>query len=651
VAWGELSSRYDALLAANLCPDHPDDRWVMLTRCRIWLVYQGYSQQLGRDCLQQFHTDAAGRGCWRFLVPCGQGQHVAVTITVSLATAGNQIALRIQRKASEAKPENLPDQEAVQIILRPDIENRSFHATTKAFTGPETEFPAAVTPLADGFLFRPQSTRVLKMNSSPGEYVPEAEWHYMVHRSSEAERGQDPDSDLFSPGYFRVFLEGDKSALITAVNAAGEGELSRMQTPAETESENDIPEGKPLQTLTRAMDAYVVNRGRLKSVIAGYPWFLDWGRDALIFTRGLIAAGRLETARAVLKQFGQFESGGTLPNMIAGDRAANRDTSDAPLWFFTACNDLLTADRQDAFLEERCGDRTLRDILKSIGRAIIGGAPNGVCMDPESALIFSPGHFTWMDTNHPAGTPREGYPVEIQALWIAALDLMARIDGDSPEHDWTALKSIAREALIRSFWIEEEGYFSDCLHTDGYAPASQAMPDDALRPNQLLTITLDAIDSPHLARQILAACEELLVPGAIRSLADRAVKYPLPIYHHGDLLNNPGQPYYGIYSGDEDTRRKPAYHNGTAWTWPFPSYCEAWSQVYGTPGKRTALAWLTGSIRLLDRGCVGQIPEILDGNIPHRQRGCDAQAWGVSEWVRVWKKLVEPVSPVRPQAC
>jgi predicted glycogen debranching enzyme len=468
----------------------------------------------------------------------------------------------------------------------------------------------------------------------------------MVHRGNEAERAQDPDSDLFSPGYFKASLEGGRSILITAVTAADENGLDRTQMPPENERETDPPEGEPLRTLTGAMDAYVVNRGRLKSVIAGYPWFLDWGRDALIFTRGLIAAGRLETARAIIKQFGQFESSGTLPNMIAGKQPANRDTSDAPLWFFTACTDLLAAERQDALLEDRCGDRTLRDILTSIGRAMVSGTPNGIRMDPESALIFSPGHFTWMDTDHPAGTPREGYPIEIQALWIAALDLLDRIDGASPEHDWVALKSTARENLLRLFWIEEEEYLSDCLHADGYAPASQAAPDDALRPNQLLAITLGAIEDLPLTRKILAACEELLVPGAIRSLADRAVTYQLPIYHQDELLNDPGQPYHGIYAGDEDTRRKPAYHNGTAWTWPFPLYCEAWRRAYGTPGRQTALAWLTSSIRLMDSGCVGQIPEILDGNIPHRQRGCDAQAWGVSEWVRVWKMLVEPVDPL-----
>jgi hypothetical protein len=165
------------------------------------------------------------------------------------------------------------------------------------------------------------------------------------------------------------------------------------------------------------------------------------------------------------------------------------------------------------------------------------------------------------------------------------------------------------------------------------------MADDALRPNQLLAITLGAIKEPQKCRRILAACKELLVPGAIRSLADRPVRHGIKIDHHGKLINDPHHPYQGRYEGDEDTRRKPAYHNGTAWTWFFPSFCEAWAMTYGKESKETALSWLTSSARLIEHGCLGHIPEILDGDYPHTARGCDAQAWGASELLRVWLKL------------
>jgi len=159
------------------------------------------------------------------------------------------------------------------------------------------------------------------------------------------------------------------------------------------------------------------------------------------------------------------------------------------------------------------------------------------------------------------------------------------------------------------------------------------------REKELLAVTLGAVDDTVMMRRILAACQTLLVPGAIRSLADRPVTVPLAVRRDGRLLNDPQAPYWGRYEGDEDTRRKPAYHNGTAWTWPFPSYCEAWVQCYGPSGAETALAWLSSSVMLINSGCVGQVPEIVDGDAPHRQRGCDAQAWGVSELLRVWRKV------------
>jgi glycogen debranching enzyme len=136
-------------------------------------------------------------------------------------------------------------------------------------------------------------------------------------------------------------------------------------------------------------------------------------------------------------------------------------------------------------------------------------------------------------------------------------------------------------------------------------------------------------------RGIIEACSELLVPGAIRSLADRPVKVPLPVDHNGHRLNDPLHPYWGRYQGDEDTRRKPAYHNGTAWTWLFPSYPEAMAIAYGIGARDAALSLLAGSINPMNNGCALQVPELLDGNSPHIQRGCCAQAWGVSELYRV----------------
>ncbi len=154
-----------------------------------------------------------------------------------------------------------------------------------------------------------------------------------------------------------------------------------------------------------------MRRGDLATVIAGYPWFLDWGRDTLIVARGLIAAGELDTTEAIVRQFATFEAGGTLPNMIRGNDASNRDTSDAPLWLFVVCAELTTARGDSAWLQTDCKGRPLLRVLTDLAEALMAGTINGVRMDPASSLLFSPSHFTWMDTNHPAGSPRAGYPI------------------------------------------------------------------------------------------------------------------------------------------------------------------------------------------------------------------------------------------------
>jgi predicted glycogen debranching enzyme len=460
----------------------------------------------------------------------------------------------------------------------------------------------------------------------------------------DAGRGLDPDSDLFSPGYFTVFMEGDQQVTLTAgifttPEAASAAPVGVSRMPADPVENETTGRESPRAVLTRALDDFVVHRGGLKSVIAGYPWFLDWGRDALIFVRGLIAAGKRDDARMILKQFGRFEQQGTLPNMVHGNDAGNRDTSDAPLWFIRSCGELIQSENSEAFLEEICGGRTIREILVSIGQAYMTRTPNGICMDPETGLIFSPVHFTWMDTDHPAGTPRQGYPIEIQALWYAALKILTEVDSGANRTQWRRLAATAQASILNLFWRDELGFLSDCLHASPGQRAVAAVADDALRPNQLLAITLGAVEDKPICRRILAACEELLVPGGIRSLADRKVRHPIEIIHHNQALNDPHQPYQGTYTGDEDTRRKPAYHNGTAWTWPFPSFCEAWGLCYGSAGKPAALAWLLSSVRLLESGALGHIPEIMDGDAPHTPRGCDAQAWGASELLRVWLKL------------
>ena len=342
--------------------------------------------------------------------------------------------------------------------------------------------------------------------------------------------------------------------------------------------------------------------------------------------------------KKILIQFARFEENGTIPNMISGNNAANRDTSDAPLWLFTAAADLCRAEGNTDFLETPVREgQNFKQVLERLAEGLIRGTANGISVDPESFLVFSPPHFTWMDTNYPAGTPREGYPIEIQALWFAALNFLAEVTGSAL---WQERAAQVRHSILKYFKLPGKNYLSDCLHCSRGVPAAKAVADDHLRSNQLLAITLGAVKDKKQAAGILDACTALLIPGAIRSLADQKTEYALPVYGaDGRCLNDPNRPYFGTYEGDEDTRRKPAYHNGTAWTWPFPSFPEAYYMVYGEDGKKTARAYLASMVSLMDNGCVAQLPEIVDGNAPHKPRGCDAQAWGMSEFYRVWKLL------------
>ena len=244
-------------------------------------------------------------------------------------------------------------------------------------------------------------------------------------------------------------------------------------------------------------------------------------------------------------------------------------------------------------------------------------------MDAESSLIWSPGHFTWMDTNHPAGTPREGYPVEIQVLWIRLLRLLEKISAKTGQKKWRALDERATASFDKFFWLEDKGWFADVLPAKPSVNAHAATPDDALRSNCLFAISLGLVTGERAKRCVEAARKYLVVPSALRSLAPLPVSIPLPIYgNDGRLLNNPAEPYWPLYEGDEDTRRKPAK------------------------------SYLGSAERLLNEGCLGQLPEILDGDatcrdearrrLAHTQRGCDAQAWSATETLRVWKWLNSP---------
>jgi starch synthase (maltosyl-transferring) len=626
---GGITSKYDCLLGANLHPTAPSDRHVLAKRLRAWVNADGFITALdGHDLLS---LDAGPPAQWTFQASAGDGRRVELCLEAHMPVDQNAVELRWSRPANAGEDTDLPSRHDVRLTVRIDLEDRSFHGETRLDDDTERHFQSSTTTLEDraGFRFAPATGRRLEAWATAGVYYPQPEACRNIHHPIEGSRGLADSGDGWSPGWFDLPLPpaSEVKMLISA-----EETLPDEYNTFKPNGCMDVP-GR----LRRALQAFLARREEGLTIIAGYPWFLDWGRDTLIVCRGLLASGQAEEAGLILRTFAALEDCGTLPNMLGADNTGDRDTSDAPLWLAVACEE--AADQLGpAFFQAPAGDRTVLEVLTSLGEHLRLGARNGVRMDPTTGLLWSPAHFTWMDTRYPMGTPREGYPVEIQALWIRLLRWLDRLCAPSDGEPWSATASRA-EASLEAFWMEDRGWFADVLLAAPGVTAKEAVPADHLRPNQLFLVTLGLVAGTRARRTVAACTRHLLVPGGLRSLAPLPVSVPLSIpAPWGGLLNDPVRPYQGCYAGDEDTRRKPAYHNGTAWVWQLPLLCEALDLAWdGDPAAReTARAWLSSVVPLLDSGCLGQLPEILDGDAPHTPRGCDAQAWSVSEALRVW---------------
>jgi predicted glycogen debranching enzyme len=354
-----------------------------------------------------------------------------------------------------------------------------------------------------------------------------------------------------------------------------------------------------------------------RTVIAGYHWFTDWGRDTMISLEGLtLVTGRHREAGCILRTFAHYVRDGLIPNMFPeGASEGLYHTADATLWFFHALERY----------EQASGDiRTLRLLLPLLGEIIdhhVRGTRFGIRVDPRDGLLAqgAPGYqLTWMDAK--AGdwvvTPRRGKPVEINALWYNALRLMegwlgagAGVIDSALAARISALAEQSRESFNRRFWSPERGYLLDLV--DG-----EDGDDPALRPNQLLAISLShpILDKRHWAPVVQAVRAALLTPAGLRSLAPSNEDYK-PNYH-GDLLT-----------------RDAAYHQGTVWSWLIGPYADAHLRTH--PGDRAgARAALEGLIAHLADAGIGTVSEVFDAEAPFHPRGCIAQAWGVAELLR-----------------
>ncbi|MCD6050154.1 MAG: hypothetical protein K0Q55_1557, partial [Verrucomicrobia bacterium] len=649
---GRVKSKYDCVLGANLHAEIPVDRHILLKRVRLWVNADGFISPLDASTLLNF--EAGPPAHWRFLCNAGDGRAVEVHLVTDMLEGRNTLFLRLYRSdVAPAMGKPLPAACDVRLTARFDVEDRNFHWETTRNSGAEHHFNSHTQLLVGeiGFAFTPVGDRRLRVVTDIGAYHPAPEWSQGLPHPVEASRGQSGQGDGFSPGWFELPLKTGKAVtLMASVERETDAPFgvsfieSRQRQVEHAVARAEVTANDAFgRQLAVAAQAYLVNRGNGKTVIAGYPWFLDWGRDSLIAARGYIAAGCVTEVLELVKVFGRFEQNGTLPNTIHGEDASNRDTTDAPLWYGVVCEDLAAVMGPQVYVtpvDEK--GRTVLEVLQSIAAGYLRGTANGIRVDGETALVWSPSHFTWMDTNYPAGTPREGYPIEIQSLWIRLLRLLERLNAPKVDEAWGVLAERAAKSLEELFWSERLGWYADCLRAVAHTPARKAVVDTALRSNCVLAVSLGIVTGDRARRCVDAVRRWLVVPGALRSLAPLPVELALPIHtSSGWLLNDPTAPYWSRYEGDEDTRRKPAYHNGTAWTWTFPGFCEAMTMAWNHSPEAVAAAraYLGSMDRMMMEGCVGQIPEVIDGDAPHQQRGCDAQAWGVTEALRVWKLL------------
>jgi len=460
----------------------------------------------------------------------------------------------------------------------------------------------------------------------------------------EEERGYEASGKTWSPGYYRADLKaGDQACFVASIEAWDV--ILSMSSEQVLDTENrrraNLLSAAPAaaqssfgQELVLAADSFLVSPDtRLKdvavaraggeeawTVIAGYHWFTDWGRDTMISLEGLtLATGRHHEARWILHTFARYIRDGLIPNLFPeGADEGLYHTADATLWFFHALGRYVQA----------TGDReTLTQMLPKLLDIVdhhVQGTRFGIHVDPADGLLSQGAEgyqLTWMDAK--VGdwvvTPRRGKAVEINGLWynaLASLEQWLAEAGDTQADRIGGLAKQARDSFNRRFWSDELGYLYDVIDgPDGNDPAC--------RPNQILSFSLHhPVLDPARWTQVLSVVEQrLLTPFGLRSLSP----------DHPD--------YKSVYFGDLRSRDA-AYHQGTVWAWLIGPFVDAWLKVHPSD-RQGARGLLEGFAKHLNEACVGSISEIFDGNSPFKPRGCIAQAWSVAEVLRCWI-LTEP---------
>jgi predicted glycogen debranching enzyme len=608
---GLNTRRYNGLLTAATKP--PVGRLVLLSKLEETLVIDGRRYELsanqypgvihpqGFNYQSDFRIDP-------FPIFTYEIEDLRLTKSVFMVQGQNTTVVQYEL-TSDKKSE-------LRLEVRPLMAFRDFHSTTHENGALNSQIETEQGQI----IFKPYADLpALHLAHDAAQVDANGFWYRNFQYAIEQERGLDFAEDLFNPCKLAFDLNSRTKVSIVASteqhDAANADAYRKAEVERRSTSRNDL-----VTLLKTAADQFIVARERGETVIAGYHWFADWGRDTMIALPGLtLVNGRYEVAKHVLAEFSKHVDQGMLPNRFpdAGE-APEYNTVDATLWFFEAVRSFLQYSGDYEFMRT-----SLYSVLKDIIDWHVRGTRYRIHVD-EDGLIFAgePGvQLTWMDAkvgDHVI-TPRYGKPVEIQALWYNALRVMEDLAGrfNDAKQEYGAMAAKTRASFNALFWNERAGCLYDVINGE--------IRDATIRPNQVIAVSLaNTMVSKERAMSILRVIErELLTPRGLRTLS-------------------PSDPsYIGRYEGGPD-RRDGAYHQGTVWPWLMGPYITAYGKTFGRKaGRRFAATWLENFREHLHEACLGQVSEIFDGDAPHTPRGCVAQAWSVAELLRVTVENVE----------
>ncbi len=634
---GIRSRRYHALLLTATNPPagrvalvNGFDAWVETPRGSFALSSQRYAPDVihpdGASRIESFKREPWPK--WRFRLT----DDLVVEQEILVQPGESAVFVSWHVVAGIDDPGRSGVRPATKLFVRPFFSGRDFHSThheNGSFRfAPEEEGERRIWRCYDGL--------PAVVTFSNGSYAHQPTWYRNFLYGEEQARGLDAIEDCAAPGVFEFDLTNKPAVLMFTAGAQKPGDaLDRPGSPipATTSIETHYLHVRTMEQhrrnnfaspLERAADAYLVKRGECKTIIAGYPWFGDWGRDTFIAIRGLcLASGRLDEAREILLAWARVVSEGMLPNRFPDHGEQPEFNSvDASLWYIIAVGDYLRSVENRPQLTADCHTEKLRAAVEAILIGYHDGTRFRIHADEDGLLAAGePGYqLTWMDARVEGReiTPRIGKPVEIQALWLNALAIGAQF---SPH--WQPVFEKGRAAFETRFWNSDGNYLYDVVDCD-HQPGTV---DRSFRPNQIFAVggLPLMLLSPERAPPVVDAVEtRLLTPLGLRSLAP----------------NEPG--YVGHYGGGV-AQRDGSYHQGTVWPWLIGAFVEAWLRVRGNSAEAKAEArarFLPPLFEHLEHAGLGHVSEIADGDPPHTPAGCPFQAWSLGELLRLERTVL-----------